>query len=28
MTKKVEPKEMFWEKYDNLVFACGAYKAQ
>jgi signal transduction histidine kinase len=24
--KKVEPKEMYWEKYDNLVFACGAYK--
>jgi hypothetical protein len=25
--KKIEPKEMYWEKYDNLVFACGAYKA-
>ena len=28
MTKKIEPKEMYWEKYDNLVFACGAYKPQ
>ena len=27
MTKKIEPKEMYWEKHDNLVFACGAYKA-
>ena len=26
MTKKIEPKEMYWEKHDNLVFACGAYK--
>ena len=26
MTKKIEPKEMYWQKYDNLVFACGAYK--
>jgi hypothetical protein len=25
--KKIEPKEMYWEKHDNLVFACGAYKA-
>ncbi len=25
--KKIEPKEMYWEKYDSLVFACGAYKA-
>lgn len=24
--KKMEPKEMYWEKFDNLVFACGAYK--
>lgn len=24
--KKIEPKEMYWEKHDNLVFACGAYK--
>ncbi len=27
-TKKIEPKRMYWEKYDNLVFACGAYKPQ
>lgn len=25
MTKKIEPKRMYFEKYDNLVFACGAY---
>ena len=25
--KKIEPKEMYWEKFDNTVFACGAYKA-
>jgi len=24
--KKIEPKEMYWEKHDSLVFACGAYK--
>ena len=28
VSKKVEPKKMYWEKYDNLVFACGAYTAQ
>ena len=27
-TKKVEPKRMYWEKYDNLVFAAGAYKPE
>jgi len=27
VSKKIEPKEMYWEKYDSLVFACGAYKA-
>ena len=27
-TKKVEPKRMYWEKHDNLVFAAGAYKPQ
>jgi signal transduction histidine kinase len=27
VSKKIEPKRMYWEKYDNLVFACGAYKA-
>jgi cytochrome c len=26
VSKKIEPKAMYWEKYDNLVFACGAYK--
>jgi signal transduction histidine kinase len=24
--KKIEPKRMYWEKYDNLVFAAGSYK--
>jgi cytochrome c len=28
VTKKVEPKRMYWEKHDNLVFAAGAYKPQ
>jgi cytochrome c len=28
VSKKIEPKEMYWEKYDGLVFACGAYKPQ
>ena len=27
VSKKIEPKRMYWEKHDNLVFACGAYKA-
>lgn len=27
-TKKVEPKRMYWEKHDGLVFAAGAYKPQ
>jgi cytochrome c len=27
VSKQIEPKRMYWEKYDNLVFACGAYKA-
>jgi cytochrome c len=26
VTKKVEPKRMYWEQHDGLVFACGAYK--
>lgn len=26
VSKKVEPKRMFWEKYDGIVFASGAYK--
>jgi cytochrome c len=28
VAKKIEPKRMYWEKYDNLVFAAGAYKAE
>lgn len=28
VSKRIEPKRMYWEKHDNLVFACGAYKAQ
>jgi cytochrome c len=28
VSRKIEPKRMNWEKYDNLVFACGAYKAE
>jgi len=24
--KKVEPKRMYWEKHDGLIFASGAYK--
>ncbi len=28
VTKKVEPKRVFWHKYDNLIFAAGAYKPQ
>jgi cytochrome c len=27
-SKKIEPKEMYWEKHDKLVFASGAYKPQ
>ena len=27
VTKKIEPKRMYWEKHDDLVFAAGAYKA-
>jgi hypothetical protein len=26
VSKKVEPKRMYWERHDDLVFACGAYK--
>ena len=25
VSKKIEPKKMYFEKYDDLVFACGAY---
>ena len=28
VTRKIEPKRAYWEKHDNLIFACGAYKAQ
>ena len=28
VSKRIEPKRMYWEKYDNLVFACGAYKPE
>ena len=28
VSKRIEPKKMYWEKYDNLVFACGAYKPE
>lgn len=27
VSKKIEPKEMYWERHDKFVFACGAYKA-
>ncbi|NKE67507.1 histidine kinase [Ramlibacter sp. RBP-2] len=26
VNKQIEPKQMYWEKHDNLVFAAGAYK--
>ena len=26
VTKKIEPKRIYWERHDNLVFAAGAYK--
>src|SRR4051794_31844434 len=26
VSKKIEPKRIYWERYDNLVFAAGAYK--
>ena len=28
VTRKIEPKRAYWEKHDNLVFACGAYTAR
>jgi signal transduction histidine kinase len=28
VSKKVEPKRMYWEKHDELVFAAGAYKPE
>ena len=27
VTKNIEPKRMYWEKHDGLIFAAGAYKA-
>ena len=26
LTKKIEPKRQYWQRYDDLVFATGAYK--
>jgi cytochrome c len=26
VTKRIEPKRMYWETHDGLIFACGAYK--
>ncbi|MGZ5040789.1 MAG: cache domain-containing protein, partial [Usitatibacter sp.] len=26
LTKKIEPKRQYWQRYDDLVFAVGAYK--
>lgn len=26
VSKKIEPKKMYWEKHDGILFACGAYK--
>ena len=28
VSKNIEPKRMYWEKHDNLVFAAGAYKPE
>lgn len=28
VSRRIEPKRMYFEKYDNLVFACGAYRAE
>jgi len=28
VNKNIEPKRMYWEKHDGIVFACGAYKPQ
>ena len=27
-TKRIEPKHMYWERHDNLIFGCGAYQAR
>ena len=28
VNKKIEPKRMYWEKHDGLIFAAGAYKPE
>jgi cytochrome c len=28
VSKKIEPKRVYFEKFDNLVFACGAYRPE
>ena len=28
VSKHIEPKRMYWEKYDDIVFAAGAYKSE
>jgi cytochrome c len=28
VTKRIEPKHMYWEKRDGLIFACGVYRAE
>jgi cytochrome c len=28
VSKKIEPKRIYWERHDNLVFAAGAYKPE
>jgi signal transduction histidine kinase len=28
VSKRIEPKRMYWERFDNLVFAAGAYKPE
>ena len=28
VSKKIEPKRIYWERYDNLVFAAGAYRPE
>lgn len=28
VSKKIEPKRMYWEKHDQMVFGCGAYKPE
>jgi cytochrome c len=28
VTKRIEPKRIYFERYDNLVFSCGAYQKE